>query len=104
MCVSVTQHLTSRTFVRLTISTTYSTGSEGQNFCVVFSENARVAELKCFHHCTAMRWSAIFTQRHTHMRITIHAHGQYTHGVLGYFVNAVVFRKNAQLKSKISQP
>ena len=40
MCVSVTQHLTSRTFACLTIGTTYSTGSEGQTFCVVFSENA----------------------------------------------------------------
>ena len=40
VCLSVTQHLTSRTFVCLTIGTTYSTGSEGQTFCVVFSENA----------------------------------------------------------------
>ena len=36
VCLSVTQHLTSRTFVCLTIGTTYSTGSEGQDFCVIF--------------------------------------------------------------------
>ena len=40
MCVSVTQHLTSQTFVRLALGTTYSTGSKGQKVCVVFSENA----------------------------------------------------------------
>ena len=38
--LSVTQHLTSRTLVHLAIGTTYSTGSEGQKFCGVFSENA----------------------------------------------------------------
>ena len=38
--LSGTQHLTSRTIFRLAISTTYSTGSEGQKICVVFSENA----------------------------------------------------------------
>ena len=32
VCVSVTQHLTSRTFACLTISTTYSTGCEVRNF------------------------------------------------------------------------
>ena len=40
VCVSVTPHLTSRVFVRLTNDTTYPTGNEGQNFCAVFSENA----------------------------------------------------------------
>ena len=40
VCVFVTQHLTSGTFVCLAIGTTYSTSSEGQNVCVVFSENA----------------------------------------------------------------
>ena len=39
-CVSVTQHLTSAMFVRLTNDTTYLTGNEGQNFRTVFSEKA----------------------------------------------------------------
>ena len=39
-CVSVTRYLTSPMFFRLTNNTTYSTGNEGQNICVVFSENA----------------------------------------------------------------
>ena len=40
VCLSVTLHLTSRVFVRLTKDTTYLTGNEGQKFCAVFSENA----------------------------------------------------------------
>ena len=36
VCLSVTLHLTSRMFVRLTNDTTYLTGNEG----TVFSENA----------------------------------------------------------------
>ena len=40
VCLSVTQHLTSRMFVRLTNDTTYLTGNEGQNYCAIFSENA----------------------------------------------------------------
>ena len=32
VCLSVTLHLTSRMFVRLTNDTTYLTGNEGQNF------------------------------------------------------------------------
>ena len=42
VCVrlSVTLHLTSRMFVRLTNDTTYLTGNEGYKFRTVFSENA----------------------------------------------------------------
>ena len=40
VCVSVTQHLTSPMFVRLTNDTTYLMGNEGQKICAVFSENA----------------------------------------------------------------
>ena len=40
VCVSVTLHLTSRVFVRLTKDTTYLTGNEGQIFRTVFSETA----------------------------------------------------------------
>ena len=40
VCLSVTQHLTSSMFVRLTNGTTYLTGNEGQKMCTVFSENA----------------------------------------------------------------
>ena len=40
VCVSVTQHLTSPMFVRLTNDRTYLTGNEGQKICAVFSENA----------------------------------------------------------------
>ena len=40
VCLSVTLHLTSRMFVRLTNDTTYLTGNEGQKFRTVFSENA----------------------------------------------------------------
>ena len=40
VCLSVTQHLTSPMFVRLTNDTTYLTGNEGQKICAVFSENA----------------------------------------------------------------
>ena len=40
VCLSVTQHLTSRTFIRPTNDMTYLTGDEGQKFCGVFSENA----------------------------------------------------------------
>ena len=42
VCLSVTLHLTSRVFVRLTKDTTYLTGNEGQKFCAVFSENAQL--------------------------------------------------------------
>ena len=38
MCLSVTLHLTSRVFVRLTKDMTYLTGNEGQNLRTVFSE------------------------------------------------------------------
>ena len=40
VCLSVTQHLASRMFIRPTNDTTYVTGDEGQKFCGVFSENA----------------------------------------------------------------
>ena len=40
VCLSVTLHLTSRMFVRLTNDTTYLKGNEGQNIRTVFSENA----------------------------------------------------------------
>ena len=40
VCMSVTQHLPYRMFIRPTNNTTYSTGNEGQKMCVVFSENA----------------------------------------------------------------
>ena len=40
VCLSVTLHLTSRVFVRLTKDTTYLTGNEGQKFRTVFSETA----------------------------------------------------------------
>ena len=40
VCLSVTLHLTSRMFVRLTKDTAYLTGNEGQKFRTVFSENA----------------------------------------------------------------
>ena len=41
VCLSVTQHLASRMFIRPTNDMTYLlTGNEGQKFCGVFSENA----------------------------------------------------------------
>ena len=40
LCVCPLLNITSRTFVCLAISATYSTGSEGHKVCVVFSENA----------------------------------------------------------------
>ena len=40
VCLSVTLHLTSRMFVRLTNDTTYLTGNEDLKFRTVFSENA----------------------------------------------------------------
>ena len=40
VCLSVTQHLASRMFIRPTNDMTYLTGDEGQNICGVFSENA----------------------------------------------------------------
>ena len=40
VCLSVTQHLASRTFIRPTNDMTYLTGDEGQKFCGGFSENA----------------------------------------------------------------
>ena len=40
VCLSVTQHLTFPMFVCLTNDTTYITGSEGQKFRAVLSENA----------------------------------------------------------------
>ena len=39
-CLSVTLHLTSRMFIRLTNDTTYLTGNEGQKLRTVFSETA----------------------------------------------------------------
>ena len=44
--LSVTLHLTSRMFVRLTNDTTYLTGNEGQKFRTIFSENAPLRENK----------------------------------------------------------
>ena len=49
VCLSVTQHLTSRTSVRLTDDTVDFTGNEGQIFRAVFSESAPVAKLERFH-------------------------------------------------------
>ena len=40
VCVSISQHLTSRTFFCLANDTTYLTGNKGQNICVVLSKNA----------------------------------------------------------------
>ena len=40
VCLSVTLHLTSRVFVRLTKDMTYLTGNEGQNVRTIFSETA----------------------------------------------------------------
>ena len=40
VCLSVTQHLTFPMLVCLTNDTTYITGSEGQKFRAVLSENA----------------------------------------------------------------
>ena len=40
VCLSVTLHLTSRVFFRLTKDATYRTGDEGQNICGIFSETA----------------------------------------------------------------
>ena len=40
VCLSVTQHLASRMFIRPTNDMTYLAGDEGQKFCGVFSENA----------------------------------------------------------------
>ena len=50
VCLSVTQHLTSPMFVRLTNDTTYLTGNEGQKICAVFFA---VAKPERFQHCTA---------------------------------------------------
>ena len=46
VCLSVTRHLTSRVFVRLTNDATYLTGNEGQKLCAVFSEKCSVVELQ----------------------------------------------------------
>ena len=40
VCLSVTQHLTSRVFVCLTKDMTYLTGNEGQKVVAVFAETA----------------------------------------------------------------
>ena len=40
VCLSVTQHLTSPLFVRLTNDMTYLTGNEGQKMCAVFKARA----------------------------------------------------------------
>ena len=40
VCLSVTQHLASRMFIRPTNDTTYLTADEGQKISGVFSENA----------------------------------------------------------------
>ena len=52
VCLSVTQHLTSPMFFRLTNDTTYLTANEGQNICAVFSENA---PLQRWSACTIVR-------------------------------------------------
>ena len=46
VCLSVTLHLTSQMFVRLTNDTTCLTGNEGQKYRTVFSENAPLRENK----------------------------------------------------------
>ena len=45
LCLSVTLHLTSRVFVRLTKDITYLTGNEGQKLRTVFSETAPLQSL-----------------------------------------------------------
>ena len=55
VCVSVTQHLTSRIFIRATNDTTYLTGNEGQKICVVFSENVRCKVMTTFAYFGRVR-------------------------------------------------
>ena len=64
VCLSVTLHLTSRMFVRLTNDATYLTGNEGQKFRTVFSL------LERFHHCT------ILSLRKTRVRIIFERGGK----------------------------
>ena len=48
VCLSVTRHLTSPVFFRLTNDTTYLTGNEGQKIYAVFSDNAPLQSEKCY--------------------------------------------------------
>ena len=75
--MSVTQHLTSRTFVCLAIGTTYSTGSEGLNF-VWFS----LKMLRCRARALPSLYGYalvghFYSATCTRVRITIGAHTQY---------------------------
>ena len=53
-CVSVSQHLTFRTFFRLANDTMFLTGNEGQNVCLVLYMNVSLQRSSGFWHCTAM--------------------------------------------------
>ena len=48
VCLSVTRHLTSPVFFRLTNDTTYLTGNEGQKIYAVFSDNAPLQSEKAY--------------------------------------------------------
>ena len=68
VCVSVTPHLTSRVFVRLTKDTTYLTGNEGQTFGTVFSKTFR-CKARALPRLQASAQSAILSLRKMHMRL-----------------------------------
>ena len=54
VCVSVTLHLTSRMFVRLT-KHTYLTGNEGKTFRTVFSEKAALPRAQKSQYANTQR-------------------------------------------------
>ena len=49
VCLSVTQHLTSRMFFRFTNDTTYLTGNEGQKFCGDFPETSACEKVNMYN-------------------------------------------------------
>ena len=90
LAVSATQHLTSRTFVRLAMGTTNSTGNESQNFFVVFSEmlRCRARALPSLYGYALV--GHFYSATYTRVRVTIDAHAQYT-------VSAIYFEKTPRV-------
>ena len=66
MCVSVNRYLTCGVSVRLENDTTYSTGNEGQNICVDFSETARLKRYTAFCIVWVSVQSAFLETAHVH--------------------------------------
>ena len=65
VCVSVTQHVTYRIFIRPTNDMIYLTGNDGQKICGVFSETAPL-QLERFRYSTAIASRPFYSVENAH--------------------------------------